>query len=112
MAGASQVVQVSAHCDACGPVRLTSDRVRCAAESDSDDGLCEFDCPSCGRLLVRRVRAGEAALLLQLGAGRWGGAIPFELLEEHRGEPVRWDEVLDMHLALRRTDHPQEWLTA
>lgn len=108
MAGAAHGVQVHATCSWCGEVQLGVQELRCTARlADDPGGLCEFRCPVCDRLLLRAVEVEESAMLLEAGADLLAGAVPFELLEERAGPALDWDDLLDLHLALAGTPHPQ-----
>lgn len=108
MGEAPNAAQVESACPWCGRVRLPVDEMRCAVgPAQGSDGLCEFDCPTCGRLLLRRVRSDQGGLLLDAGAGRLSGAVPLELLEPRDGRPLTRDDLLDLHLELAQTAHPQ-----
>jgi hypothetical protein len=67
-----------------------------------DQGLLEFSCPSCDRLNVRALGRPELASLSRMGAPRSEGPAPFELLEEHGGPPITWDDLIDFHQAVSR----------
>lgn len=108
MGNAPETAQVETRCPWCGEVRLPVDDMRCAVgPARPDDGLCEFDCPTCGRLLLRRVRGDQGGLLLEAGAARLSGSVPFELLEARDGAALTWDDLLDLHLELEATSYPQ-----
>lgn len=108
MPGARRAVEVDATCRSCGKVRLSAAALRCALDSDNrTHGLCEFRCPLCGRLMLRPVLAEQGELLLEAGAGPLDDPVPFELLERPAGPPLTRDDLLDLHLALRRTRWPQ-----
>ncbi|MFN2555538.1 MAG: hypothetical protein ABR592_01475 [Nitriliruptorales bacterium] len=79
--------------------------LRC--EARGSQGIFEFVCPFCGRLVLVATEPWRALALQATGAARMTGPVPFELLEPHQGPPVIWDEVLDAHLALGQDDLPQ-----
>ncbi len=96
---------IKAECRTCGPVEPSVADLRC--EARGSQGIFEFGCPFCGRLVLVATEPWRALALQATGAARMTGPVPFELLEPHQGPPVTWDEVLDAHLALGRTDVPQ-----
>lgn len=89
-----------ARCSWCGEVRITVDALRCGILADRSAALCEFSCPSCGRLVFQRTSAERAAMFVLSGARRASTRIPLELLEEHSGPAIGWDDILDLRLAL------------
>lgn len=89
-----------ARCTWCGEIRITVDSLRCGLTEDRSVALCEFECPSCGRLQFHRTTADRAAMFVLSGAQRAGTRMPFELLEEHVGPAINWDDVLDLRIAL------------
>jgi hypothetical protein len=104
--------RVEAECPWCGRVEVAVPGLRCRVESrDQAQGLCEFTCPACSRLVLAPVPAPGVDMLLRLGASQALGAVPFELLEPRLGGPLSWDEILDAHVALERGCCPQEELT-
>lgn len=99
-----------ATCPLCGVVLVHPSKVRCAfSGEEAQQGLCEFSCPVCGRVLLRGTGPDAVSALWQQGAGTLAPA-PFELLEPHLGLPLSYDEALDFHLALARTSCPQREL--
>jgi hypothetical protein len=64
--------------------------------------LLEFWCPTCERLNVRALGRPELASLTRVGATPSEGPAPFELLEEHNGPPITWDDLIDFHQAVSR----------
>ena len=101
-------VVIRAQCPWCGPVTLKPSEMACAHEPRGQVALCEFSCPHCGRLVFIPVQPEHLGPLQSRGLQRPAGAIPLELLERHRGPALSWDEVLDLHLALRQTAYPQD----
>lgn len=107
----SEDAEVRVHCPWCGTFDLAPAAVRCAdAASGEQHTLCEFTCPGCGRLIIRRTTAKGARLARRLGVARFEGTVPLELLEPRSGPPLSWDDVLDLHLTLSRICCPHEEL--
>lgn len=98
-------------CPRCkGSVSLPAQSLRCAAEAGGDGGVCEFTCPICSRSAVLRTTAGGVEAVLEAGAERLSGLVPFEILEPHTGTPLSIDELLDFHAELDSICCPPEGL--
>lgn len=100
---------VEISCSWCGQVQLPITELRCAV-TDRALSLCEFRCPSCGQLVLRAVQRRQEEVPRQAGAAVLTDPVPFELLEPHRGPPLTWDDLLDLHLELSATRWPQDEL--
>lgn len=100
---------VQAGCVWCGAVEFALQELRVHA-AGRDQGLLEFTCPSCRRLNVRALGAPELTALAEVGAEATEGPAPFELLEEHAGPPITWDDLIDFHDAVSRLE-PGPWRT-
>jgi hypothetical protein len=102
---------IEAECPWCGLVQVEVADLRCEVASHGPtEGLCEFTCPVCSRLVLAPVSAAG-----WIPSGAWGrvgvrGAVPFELLEPHPEAPLSWDDVLHAHVALERGCCPQDEL--
>ena len=94
---------VQALCVWCGAVEFALADLQLHV-ANGDQGLLEFACPSCDRLNARRLGRPELDALTKLGAAPTPGPAPFELLEEHSGPPITWDELIDFHEAVARLD--------
>ena len=92
---------VQAGCLWCGTVEVALQDLRVHVAGEAE-GLLEFSCPVCGRLNVRALGRAELASLTRMGAMPSSGPAPFELLEEHTGPPINWDDLIDFHQALSR----------
>ena len=79
------------------------ERVLVAARSPRE-GLFEFRCPSCDRLNIRPLAQADISTLVEVGVSPSRGPAPFELLEEHEGPPITWDDLIDFHDAVARVD--------
>lgn len=108
----SETPQLEAQCPWCGPVTVGPADLRCELHPRGElQGLCEFPCPRCSRLILTPVPPAGVETLHLLGAGRPPGPVPFELLERHAGPPISSDEIIDLHVALDRLCCPQVELT-
>lgn len=100
---------VQAECATCGHVIAPASELVCAVSEDDVAALCEFPCPRCDRVLMLPLAPTEVSTLILLGAHK-ARSMPFELLEEHSGPAVSWDEILDLHLELEAQPYPQREL--
>ena len=100
---------VQADCPTCGEVVAPATELVCGVSESEQKALCEFPCPGCDRALLIPLPPVEVPTLVLLGA-RKDRSLPFELLEEHSGPTVSWDEVLDLHCELEHQSFPQEEL--
>jgi hypothetical protein len=95
--------RVQARCVWCGEVEFDLAYLR-VHEASAEEGLLEFACPDCGRLNVRGLGGRELDALRRVGAHASSGPAPFELLEEHSGPPISWDDLIDFHQVVDRLD--------
>jgi hypothetical protein len=100
---AENEARVQARCVWCGGVEFALGELRVHTAS-AHQGLLEFSCPTCGRLNVRPLGGTELEALGKIGAPRSSGPAPFELLEEHIGPPISWDDLIDFHEAVTRLE--------
>ena len=91
---------LSAECPACGTVLLTLDELSCAVQRERREALCQFACPLCGLTVTQELLPSDVAMLTALGAKELRDSIPFEMLEDHYGPPLSFDDLLDFHEAL------------
>lgn len=95
--------QISAECPRCGNVELGISDVRCAVEREGGDrGLCEYDCPQCGKIVLVPTTSKTVAEILGAGA-KPVTSLPFEIFETHDGPPLTNDELIDFHQSLAET---------
>ena len=96
---------IKASCPCCGDVELTPAQVRLVVCTVPDWSYYSFTCTEC-RQEVRKPAGSDVVSLLQSGgvpAESW--TVPAEALEEHHGEAVTYDDVLDFALRLQQTDN-------
>lgn len=95
---------IKASCPSCGDVVLTPPQVRLVVCTVEDWSFYTFTCNTC-RDEVRKPAARDIVALLTSGgvlAEPW--AVPAEALEEHHGDRIDYDDVLDFALWLDRAD--------
>jgi hypothetical protein len=96
---AASRTRFEARCAWCGTVPLEAHQLEVFVGAQ-EDALFEFVCPVCLRLNVRALETGDVATLRLVGIEPTPGLAPFELLEEHRGPVIGWDDLIDLHEAL------------
>jgi hypothetical protein len=96
-----------ARCAWCGTVSLEAHQIDVFV-GPRQEALVEFGCPVCQRLNVIALEIGDVATLRLVGIEPSPGPAPFELLEEHRGPAIGWDDLIDLHDALRDSGGPGE----
>jgi hypothetical protein len=95
---------IKTSCPVCGDVELTPEQMRLIVCSRSEWSYYSFLCGTC-RDEVRKPADDEVVTLLVSGgvvAESW--VIPAEALEEHDGNAITYDDVLDFALSLDRVD--------
>jgi hypothetical protein len=95
---------IKASCPSCGDVELTSAQVRLVVCSVQDWSFYAFTCTTCHEE-IRKPAAGDVVTLLQSGgvlAEMW--AVPAEAMENHDGDTISYDDVLDFALRLQGID--------
>jgi hypothetical protein len=101
--GGGAEFRFEARCAWCGPVRLGHDGLQVHV-NPRGAGLFEFRCPGCERLNIRSLNSPDLEALALAGVRPAGGLAPFELLEERSGPPIGWDDLIDFHQSLARTE--------
>jgi len=94
--------RIEARCAWCGPVMFDASGLQLHV-GGHPAALAEFRCPDCDRVNVRAVAGDDVRALLGAGIKPSFGPAPFELLEEHAGPPIAWDELIEFHEALTRS---------
>jgi hypothetical protein len=92
------LARFEARCAWCGTVPLLPDQLEVRVRG-GHEALFEFTCPRCARLNVRGLERRDVAALEAVGVEPVSGPGPFELLEQHAGPPIGWDDIIDLHQA-------------
>lgn len=96
---------VVASCPSCGEVSMNSGLVRLVlCDNVPDLSTFCFSCPSCRQQVEKEACDHQIAALLTAGVivQRW--TLPAELLEQHDGPPICFDDLLDFHVQLQDPD--------
>ncbi|MDH3754197.1 MAG: hypothetical protein OEU32_10035 [Acidimicrobiia bacterium] len=88
---------IRASCTTCGDVELTVADVEVRVCTTTDEGVYHFDCPRCATEVAKPAEPRIIDLLVASGVHVTSWSIPAELLEEHHGEPITHDDLLDFH---------------
>ena len=91
---------IRASCTTCGDVELTTADVRVRVCIDDDRGEYLFRCPICRMTVVKGAEARTIDLLVASGVALDTWSLPAELHEEHHGDPITHDDLLDFHALL------------
>lgn len=97
-------MNVRATCPTCGDVVVprASMKVRVCAEDRS--ASYGFRCPLCTEAVVKQAEDRIVQLLVAGGVELEVWHLPDEMYEDHDGEPISHDEVLDFHQAMQKDD--------
>lgn len=99
---------IKATCPVCGDVDLTPRQVRVrvveALDEESSHRTYTFGCPSCHESVVKPTDAEVVRLLASAGVLVERVAVPAEAREPHRGDPIGYDDLLDLVLWLETHD--------
>ena len=91
---------IMASCSVCGDVSLTPTDVRLVVCSYETWSYYAFNCPECTDEVRKPADEEIIALLISGGVDVQQWHIPAEALEDHAGEPISYDELLDFALWL------------
>jgi hypothetical protein len=101
---AGPVTTIKTSCPVCGDVELKPAQMRLVVCSRTEWSYYAFACVTC-RDEIRKPADEEIIALLVSGgvvAEHW--VIPAEALEEHHGDAITYDDILDFALHLDRVD--------
>jgi hypothetical protein len=99
-------IEFDARCPGCGEVGLTGDQLWLVVTSGPTADYFAFRCPRCRGGVVRcPVDEGTAEVLAELLAVE-ELVVPAEALEQHRGDVLTVDDLIDFGAELARADFP------
>jgi hypothetical protein len=93
---------IKATCPMCGDVDLTPSDVRLTVAEAAGWATYTFKCGSCHDLIEKAADNEVVALLSSAGVSV--DHVPGEVLESHHGQPISYDDVLDLALWLESHD--------
>ena len=91
---------IKASCPACGDISLTPADVRLVVCSNEVWSYYAFDCPDCTDDVRKPADEEIIALLISGGVQAQQWHVPAEALEDHAGDAISYDELLDFALWL------------
>lgn len=92
------MTDIKASCARDGEVEITDRDVHLRIHpADDDQTFYSFTCPTCGKLVVKPADEHVIALLMSGGVVPDVLDIPDEALEEHKGDPLTLDDLIDLH---------------
>ncbi len=91
---------IKASCSTCGDVELTISELRVLVCSTDGTASYNFLCPSCAFRVSKPADKAVVDILLASGVAMSFWRMPQELEEDHHGEPISYDELMDFHYQL------------
>jgi hypothetical protein len=91
------VTTIRASCPTCGDVELTVKDVTVRVCAADNRGAYSFRCPACRCMVVKDAEQRIVDLLVSSGVELHVWQLPAELFEAKLGEPLTWDDLLDLH---------------
>lgn len=95
---------IKASCPSCGDVELTPQQVRLVVCSVKAWSYYAFTCTNCLEEVRKPAGRDVVALLISGGVIAEPWSVPAEVLEEHTGPALNYDDVLDFALWLDGAD--------
>jgi hypothetical protein len=95
---------IKASCPSCGDVELTPQQVRLVVCSVKSWSYYAFTCTTCLEEIRKPAGRDVVALLISGGVVAEPWSVPAEVLEEHHGPTLSYDDVLDFALWLDTAD--------
>jgi hypothetical protein len=95
---------IKASCPSCGDVELTPQQVRLVVCSVKAWSYYAFTCTNCLEEIRKPAGRDVVALLISGGVIAEPWSVPAEVLEEHSGPALNYDDVLDFALWLDGAD--------
>ncbi|MDA8196939.1 MAG: hypothetical protein M0019_07025 [Actinomycetota bacterium] len=88
---------IKASCPSCGDVELTLNDIKVMVCSTDGSASYNFRCPGCRFRVAKPAEKAVVDILLSSGVTMSFWRLPLELEEEHHGEPISYDELMDFH---------------
>ena len=101
---------IKASCPSCGDVELVLSDLKVMVCSSDGQASYNFRCPKCSFRVSKAAEKAVVDVLLSSGVTMSFWRRPLELDEEHSGDPISYDDLMEFHYELARVDW-LEWIT-
>ncbi|MDA8385630.1 MAG: hypothetical protein M0Z88_05155 [Actinomycetota bacterium] len=91
---------IKASCPTCGDVELTLEDIRVLVCSTDGQASYNFRCPACAVRVSKPADKAVVDILVSAGVALSFWRLPAELEEDHDGEPISYDELMQFHYQL------------
>ena len=95
---------IKASCHDCGDVELAVRDLSVRVCTEGEHGSYVFRCPTCQMSVVKPAEQRIVDLLVASGVELIEWRLPAELFEQHDGDPISHDDLIDFHHLLRQDD--------
>ncbi len=92
---------IRASCPTCGDIELTSRDVSVQVCASNNQGSYAFRCPQCAVAVSKMAEQRIVDLLVSSGVRLAVWSLPAELDEPKSGDPLDYDDLLELHLLLQ-----------
>lgn len=97
-------------CSDCGTVELMRRDVTVSICNDTDEASYAFRCPVCRRMVSKPIIESRTTdTLVSAGCPLRTWSLPLELKEDHIGDPITADDVINFHFDLQK-EESFDWL--
>jgi predicted RNA-binding Zn-ribbon protein involved in translation (DUF1610 family) len=104
MGSEAGVTTIRATCPTCGEVELTPDDIELRVCTYAPASYYQFECPMCAEPVQKPADDRVVQLLISGGVSATVWELPEEIREERAGPVLTVDDLLDLHLLLKRRD--------
>lgn len=95
---------IKASCGECGDVELGVNELSVRVCTADTQGSYVFRCPSCHMSVAKPAEQRIVDLLVASGVELVEWRLPAELFEQHAGQPITHDDLIDFHRILQAED--------
>jgi uncharacterized Zn finger protein len=87
-------------CPACGDLELRADQVQVLINPEDQRSSYAFRCTICEVVITKPADERVVRILVSSGVAVRPWRIPAEVSEQRHGQPISWDDILELHTLL------------